>query len=190
MSQENICREDLRPVTASQLEGRSRRRGKQLTVTDSDGSPVVGAVLGKAAYPHDAIVETFEGTWRMRADRGLEKVRVPTTVDASDRMSIRDEAGKTVAIARTGEVLLPWTEERFAWDQSNPPRTRYRLGGDLWVARGSWLRRRFVAELSPAILGRDDKCLLVGIASVLTQSVIEARRRLLSGAGGAGASWG
>jgi hypothetical protein len=162
---------DLRPVTEPRVEGRVERKGKTLTVTDSRGAVIVQGAVDKA----EASFKTAEGRWRIEAaDRGVAVV---------------DWAGKVVATARKGEVVLP-SGERFLWKRSSLPRVRYRLGDDLWVARGSWRARRFSAELSPAMVGREDKSLLVGIASILTQDAIERRGRLLGTAGGFGASWG
>ncbi len=49
------------------------------------------------------------------------------------------------------------------------------LGGDLWVAKVLWPRRRgFRAELSGAMLAREDRALLTGIAAVLTQSTLSS----------------
>ena len=42
---------ELAPITASRLQGRIRKRGRALTVTDPNGAVVVEAALGKAARP-------------------------------------------------------------------------------------------------------------------------------------------
>jgi hypothetical protein len=103
---------------------------------------------------------------------------------------VLDAFGNPVATAKNGEVVRG-NSEHLPWARSNLPRTRYRLGGDLWVAKASWLsRRRFSAELSQAMLARDDTNLLVGIASILTQDAVARRRALLGAAGGFSASWG
>src|SRR5262249_34834058 len=97
----------------------------------------------------------------------------------------------TVAAASDGQVVLP-SGETFSWKRSGIlTRTRLRLGNDLWVAKGSWRTgRTFSADLSQAMLARDDKALLVGIASILTQHAVTRRGRLLGAAGGFGAAWG
>src|SRR5262249_25480217 len=113
-------------------------------------------------------------------------------IQQSDRSSVvvLDSADRIVASVRTGEVILNGNEV-LPWKQVSLPRTRYRLGGDLWVARGSWRSgRRFDAELSEALLGRQDKALLIGLASILTQHAMAHRNRLLGAAAGFGAAWG
>lgn len=167
----------LAPITALCLEGRAGRRGGALIVTDPNGDAVVRAVLGKAAGPAEAVFETAEGRWQLERGGGSAVVVV-------------DPGGHAVATARKGEVVLAGGET-LSWEQSSLPRTRYRLGGDLWVAEGRWLsRRRFSAELSETLLSRSDKSLLAGIASLLTHEAVGRRSRLLGGAGGFGASWG
>jgi hypothetical protein len=164
MLPENVAQMELRPVAASHLKGVSRQRGNLLTVTDSTGSAVIQVTLGKAADSAGAIFETAEGRWRIEP--------------SGHWVAILDSARKTVAAARDGEVVL-LSGERLPWKQSSFP-TRYRLGEDrLWVARGRWLSQGFTAKVSSATLARDDKGLLVGIASVLTQNAVKRRQRSL-----------
>jgi hypothetical protein len=175
MSRENAHKLDLRPLGTSRLQGRTTGRGQALTVIDSDGTAVVEGALGKAAAPAEAMFRTAEGRWRVEA--------------SASGVAILDLKRRTVATARKGEVVLA-SGERLLWKRSTLPRVRYRFGDDLWVAKGSWLPRRFTAELSPALLAREDRSLLVGIASVLTQHAVAQRRSGLGAAGGFGASWG
>jgi hypothetical protein len=164
MSQENIARADLRPVTTSQLKGRSSQRGKLLTVTDPNGDAVVQAVLAKAVKPAYAVFKAADGEWRVEQTGRHELV----VLDPSARASAR---------VRTGEVVLA-NRETLTWHKPSHVRPRYRLGGDLWVAKPSRLPvRRFNAKLSQAMLARDDRGLLVGIASILTLHVVQLRAR-------------
>jgi hypothetical protein len=122
------------------------------------------------------VFETAGGRWRVEQSGSSV-----TVVDPTDR---------AVATLHRGQVVLA-AGEALLWEQTSLPRVRYRLGGDLWVAKGSWRwRGRFNAELSQAMLGRDDRTLFVGIASILTQDAVTRRSRLLGAAGGFGAAGG
>lgn len=167
----------LTPITASPLQGLASNRGKSLTVTDPNGRVVVEAAEITAPDRAGVVFETAGGRWLIeQAGRSA--------------VTVLDPADRAVATVRKGEVVLA-AGETLPWEQSGLPRTRYRLGGDLWVARGSWKSgSRFNVELSQALLGRDDEGLLVGIASILTQHAMTRRSRLLGAAGAFGAAWG
>jgi len=150
----------LAPITASRLQGRVR--GKALTVTDPNGDVVVQAALGKAAKADYAVFETAQGKWRV--ERGGRSTLVAL-----------DPVGNAVATARKGEVVLP-DGETLPWELSSRVRPRYRLGGDLWVAKPTRLPlREFNAELSQAMLAREDRALLAGLASILAQHMLRGR---------------
>jgi hypothetical protein len=144
-------------------------------VIDPSGAVVVEGELGKAAAPYEAIFTTSDGKWQIEAG-------------GSGSVAVLDSNRRSVATARKGEVVLA-SGERLPWRQSSFPGARYQLGNDLWVAKGGWLPRRFYAEVSPAMLSREDKGLVMGIVSILTHVAVERRRGLLGGASGAGAAW-
>jgi len=163
MSQEQAPPAGLQPVTASQLRGRITEKGRRLILTNPNGAVIVEGALGKAAAPAEATFKAADGTWSVEAD-------------GSKTVVVLDWRRKAVATARKGEVDLP-SGEKLLWKQASFP-TRYRLGDDLWVAKPSRLPvRRFSAELSQAMLNREDRGLLVGIASILTLHVVQLRAR-------------
>jgi hypothetical protein len=134
-------------------------------VTDIKGGTVVEATEVKLPDRTVISVDSDGSTWR---------------IEQTDRSAITvlDSADRSVATVRDGEVILT-TGEVFSWKRVSLPHTRYRLGSDLWVARGSWRSgRRFNAVLSEAMLCREDKALLVGLASILTQHAVAHRHRL------------
>jgi hypothetical protein len=157
----------LTPINGSPLHGHAYNRGKSLTLADPNGNPVLTVAVSEAVDRVLVVFETAAGQWRFQQlpqDHGSEI----TIFDADDR---------AVATARNGEVALA-TGENLSWEQTSRMHTRYRLGDDLWVAkrsRGSG--RTFRAELSQAMLARDDVSLLAGIASILTQHAVKHQRR-------------
>jgi hypothetical protein len=157
----------LTPINGSSLQGRAYNRGRSLIVANPTGNPVVAVAVNETSDHVLVVFETAAGRWRfqqLRQDHGSE-------------ITIFDAADRAVATARNGEVALA-TGETLAWEQTTRRRLRYRLGGDLWVARRSrGSGRRFRAELSQSMLARDDMSLLVGIASVLTQDAVKRQRR-------------
>jgi hypothetical protein len=166
----------LAPINASPLQGLASNRGKSLTVTDPNGNVVVEAAQIKTLDGDGVVVETAGGRWWIeQADRSA--------------VTVLDSAGQAVATVQKGEVIRA-DSGTLSWEQRGLP-SRYQLGGDLWVAKGGWRSgRRFSAELSRAMLGRDDMNLLIGIAAILTQHAM-ARHGNLLGAGAAfGAMWG
>jgi hypothetical protein len=164
MSQENVARADLRPVTASRLKGSASQRGTLLTVTDLKGDAVVRATLGEAVKPAYAVLITAEGEWRVEQMGRRELLILDPSAQASARVG-------------TGEVVLA-DGETLTWHKPSHLRPRYRLGGDLWVAKPSRVPvRRFSAKLSQAMLGHEDRGLLVGIASILTMHLVQVRRK-------------
>jgi len=163
----------LTPITTSRLQGLAGNRGKTLTVTDPNGNVVVEAMERQADDRVEMVLDTAGGRWR-----------VEQAVSSGSEITVLDSAGNAVAISSRGKVVLA-DGEVLSWERRNLP-ARYRLG-DLWVAKGSWRsKRRFSAELSEAMLARDDKSMLVGIASLLTQHAVLRRRQLLGAAAGAG----
>ncbi len=157
----------LTPINGPSLQGRAYNRGRSLIVANPTGNPVVAVAVNETSDHVLVVIETAADQWRFQQ---LHQ-------DHDSEITVFDTADRAVATARSGEVALA-TGETLAWEQTNRMRTRYRLGGDLWVAkrsRGSG--RRFRAELSQAILARDDMNLLVGIASVLTQDAVKRQRR-------------
>jgi hypothetical protein len=146
---------NLAPINASPLQGRVRNWGRSLTVTNPDGDVVVEAAKIKAPDGPEMVFETAAGRWRIvQAGRSA--------------VTVLDPIGKAVATVRGGEVALA-TGETLSWEKKGIP-VRYRLGGNLWVAKDRWRSgRRFSAELSRTMLFRDDVSLLTGIAAVLTQ---------------------
>jgi hypothetical protein len=157
MSQENV---EIVPVATSPLRGRIRKRGRMLTVTDPTDAVVVQAALGKAASPAYAKFETAGQSWRI--DHG------------SSSAAVLDCNGDLVAKVLQGAIVLA-DNERLEWELSGLPLS-CRIG-DLWVARlGVMRERRFKAQLSPAMLAREDLGLLAGLASVLTFSAHRLRQ--------------
>src|SRR4051794_20976595 len=119
----------LAPISASPVTGRCRRR-RDLRVSGPEGEPIIDAALGKAAKIADATFETAEGEFRVEASA--------LWTGGSD-IAVVDRTGKRVATARDGAVVLGGGET-LAWARTGFLRHRYRLGGDLWVARSRWLR--------------------------------------------------
>jgi hypothetical protein len=159
---ESIAPMGLTPITASRLTCQQEQRGKALTVLDPDGNALVRGLLGMAAKPAYAVFEAAEGRWHIeQADRR--------------RFAVVDSGGNVVATARSGEVALA-NGETLPWEWSRHG-DRYLLG-DLCVseARGR-SNRGFTVELSEEMLSRQDRGLITGIASVLTQDRLRHRRR-------------
>jgi hypothetical protein len=182
----------LTAITTSKLYGEASNRGRALTVADAMGNVVVEAMESKVDSARGVLFDTAEGRWRMEQARPTRTRlgAILTAVASRSEVAILDDDGNTVATARNGQVVLP-SGEILIWDQTSIPRTRYQLGGDLWVASGTWRSgRRFNAELSTALLSRKDKALLVGIASILTQHAITRQSRLSGAAANLGAAWG
>jgi hypothetical protein len=99
-------------------------------------------------------------------------------------LSVLDSARNPVATWRKGEIVLVGGET-LPWELTSLLRARCRLGGDLWVAKpGGPRRRTFKAELSAAMLAREDVDLLAGIASILTHRALLELRSKSSIAGG------
>jgi hypothetical protein len=86
-----------------------------------------------------------------------------------------DASNQDVATMRKIELRLA-DGESFTWAGSRIWSSICGLGGDLWVAKGLRPRRRgFRAKLSRAMLGREDRALLTGIASILTHVDLTGR---------------
>jgi len=163
----------LSPLTTSRLRGRAGHRGKTLTVTDPNGNVIVEAMERQIDDRVEMVIDTAGGRWR-----------VEQSISSGSEIAALDSAGNAVATSSRSKVVLA-DGEVLSWEQRSLP-TRYRLG-DLWVAKGSWRsKRRFSAELSEAMLARDDRSMLVGVASLLTQHAVVRRRQLLGAAAGAG----
>jgi hypothetical protein len=152
---------DLAPVTASHLQGRTRNWRRALTVTDPNGDTVVRAALGRAAGSAYAVFDVVGGRWRI--EQGARSGQTGT-----ESALVLDRTGNTVATLLEGEIVLAGGET-LPWKLSGLLRKRCRLGADLWVAKPRGPRNgRFRAELSQAMLAREDLSLLTGIFSVRT----------------------
>jgi hypothetical protein len=177
---------DLAPITTSELRGRTRKRGKELSVVDGAGHVVVEARLRGAAKPAYATFATAHGEWRIeRRGRwlppGLPGPRRSSRRDGKPRLDVVDWAHRVVATMRGSELTLA-DGETLTWVGPRIWSSLCGLGGDLWIAKGLRPRRRgFRAELSGAMLAREDRALLTGIAAVLTYAA-------LSHPGGGGAA--
>ena len=145
------------PVLSSQLRGRAPRRSKVLSLTDPAGGTVAEIAFGKGVKPALAIFETAGCKWRLLPGSRSEAY-------------VLDPDGVPVARARDGEVLMP-DGETLAWVRTAFV-NRYHLGPDLWVAHSQLLRRGFSAKLSPAMLARDDRGMLTGLAATLTHFAV------------------
>jgi hypothetical protein len=160
---------ELAPVTAPPLQGRTGKRGRTLAVTGPNGDWSSAQPLARRPNPTMPSSRPPGGRWRLEpASRSV--------------LSVLDSAGNAVATWRKGEVVLAGGET-VPWEQRSLLRPRCRLGGDLWVAKRRRLRyRRFSAELSQAMLARDDLTLLTGIFSILThRALIELGPRWWAG---------
>jgi hypothetical protein len=124
-------------------------------VTDPNGDPVVRAALGKLARPDYAWFEAATGAWRMKAP-------VHTELHVVD-----SRTGKAVATWLKGKIVLA-DGEVLRWVTTSFARRQSRLGGNLWVVKLSPIRGRFDASLSQTMLDREDRELIVGIASIVT----------------------
>ena len=166
---------DLAPIITSELHGQARNRGKELSVKDAAGQIVVEARLGSAAGPDHAAFRTAHGEWRIvdrkRVKEWTGKGPRPMwrdVISPTDRVVI-DVSNQDVATMNKADLTLA-DGETLTWAGPRLWSSLCGLGGDLWVARGLRPRRRgFRAELSGAMLAREDRALLTGIASILTQ---------------------
>ncbi|MGZ5342707.1 MAG: hypothetical protein ACXWEK_06715, partial [Solirubrobacterales bacterium] len=175
---EMIARLDLAPITSSQLQGRTRAWGQELSVMDGAGHIVIEARLGNAAKPHYAVFRTAQGEWRVeRTDTFvLPGPRRSGLRDRTERLDVLDSSGNVVAVMRRGQLTLA-DGENLRWVYPATYSTSCGLGGDLWVAKAHWPRRRgFRAELSGGMLAREDRGLLTGIAAMLTHTSLRSRR--------------
>ncbi len=155
---------DLAPITSRRLVGRTQKFGTELSVTDPAREMVVRAAVGKAAGTAYAVIYTAGGTWRIRKSARNE-------LTGTESSPVLDLADKTVATLVAGEVALAGGET-LPWKLTGVLRKRCRLGGDLWEARRRGGRDAgFRADLSAAMLAREDVALLAGLFSVLTHSV-------------------
>jgi hypothetical protein len=172
-----IASMDLVPVTTSTLEGRTRAWGKELNVVDVAGLRVIEVRLGAATKPPYAVFRTAQGEWRVeRTDpflppgpkrRGLR--------GRAERLDVVDSSGE-IAATMPGATLTLGDGETLTWVYPGFT-TLCGLGDGLWVARAHWPRRRgFRAEVSEAMLAREDGGLLVGIGAMLTQTSLRRRR--------------
>ena len=169
---------EIAPITTSELQGRTRAWGTELSVIDGGGHVVIESSLGTAAKPFFAVFRTAHGEWRVeRKDpfvppgperRGLR--------DRAERLDVFDPGGNVVATHHAGDLALS-DGETFEWVPPDAFSTSCGLGGDLWVAKAKWPRRRgFRAELSGAMLAREDCGLLAGVAAMLTHTSLRRRR--------------
>ena len=170
---EMIATMDLAPITTSELRGRARKWGKELTVTDTNGQNVVEASLARVGKPEVAVFRTAVGEWRieLRKRKWTGKEPEPRWRGwfASRDQVVVDASGSVVAAMRNDRLTLA-DGETLAWVGPRVWNSLCGLGGDLWVAKGLRPRRRgFRAELSRAMLAREDRELLSGIASIMTQ---------------------
>src|SRR5262249_44541653 len=101
---------ELAPITTTELRGRSRHWGKELTVVDPAGNAVMEARLGKAATPNFAELTTAKGSWRIeRRKRDWTKQGPrPLWWDAPARQDlvVLDESDDDVATWREGKLTL------------------------------------------------------------------------------------
>lgn len=171
----------LVPITTSELRARVTRRGQELTVADRDGNVVVQGKLGKAAKPALAQIVTAEGRWRLeRRERPRNAMgarifwrRLPTF---QERVVINTSNEEEVATLRGTNLTLA-DGETLTWAGPRIWTSLCGLGDGLYVAKSLWPRRRgFRAELSPAMLAREDKALLTGLGAILTQMARMNRR--------------
>ena len=96
-------------------------------------------------------------------------------------------SNQDVATMRNMELRLA-DGGSFTWVGSRIWSSICGLGGDLWVAKGLRPRRRgFRAELSRAMLAREDRELLTSIASILTH--VDLTRRGAADLSGIGAGF-
>jgi hypothetical protein len=147
--------------SASPLRGSTSKRRSLLTVTGPGGEVVVEARLRKRAEPSAAVFETAEGEYRLERPERFH-------------LAVFDPSGAEVTRKQKEAVTLAG-DEVLEWDESTFVRSRFRLGGDLWVAKPRWPPplRGFTAELSTGFLAREDRGMLAGLAAVLTQWAIE-----------------
>jgi hypothetical protein len=156
-------------------------------VVDGADHVVVQAALGRAAEPALALLRTAHGEWRVerRTDPFLPPgpVRRART-DRTETLEAIDASGTVVASMRRDQLTLA-DGETLTWVGPRLWSSRCGLGGDLWVAKGLRPRRRgFRAELSGAMLAREERARLTGLAAVLTHWA------LTSPGGGAAADLG
>jgi hypothetical protein len=172
-----IATMDLAPVTTSKLEGRTRAWGKELNVVDGAGLRVIEVRLGTAVKPPYAVFRTTNREWRVdRTDPFLPPGRKRSGLRGrAERLDVIDASGDIVATMSSGRLTLSEGEE-LIWVYPGLT-TLCGLGDGLWVARAHWPRRRgFRAEVSGAMLARDDRGLLTGIGAMLTQTSLRSRR--------------
>jgi hypothetical protein len=173
-----IATMDLAPVTTSKLEGRTRAWGRELNMVDSAGLRVIEVRLGAKAKPPYAVFRTASGEWRVeRTDPfrppGPKRSGLRGT---AERLDVIDSSGDIVATKSSGRLTLAGGEE-LTWIQPRSSTSLCGLGDGLWVARAHWPRSGgFRADVSDAMLARDDRGLLTGIAAMLTQTSLRSRR--------------
>jgi hypothetical protein len=159
------------PIDGSPLVGRTSDKGRTLTVVSPSGETVVEAALGEAASPAYAVFETAAGRFRIPHSGGSH-------LTGKEWTSVFDESRNPVAVIRTGEIILPGDESSSG---SSRPWGAASSANDLWRAKKR--RRGFKADLSQAMLAREDKDVVPGIASVLTVSAWQRGDQLASAAG-------
>jgi hypothetical protein len=177
---------DLAPVTTSRLRGRTRDWGKHLRVEDEAGNLVIECMLGTAVKPPYATFRTAQGKWTVERTDPF----VPPGPKRSgfrhrlERLDVFDSGGEVVATMHGATLKLAHGEE-LIWVYPQYT-TLCGLRDGLWVARAKWPRRQgFRAEVSGAMLAREDRGLLIGIAAMLTQTSLR-KRRMDSLSGGVG----
>ena len=152
-------------------------------VTNSADHAVVEATLGRSARgASDATFRTAHGQWRIEArsrreSEGTGKWPRPMWRDviAPEDLVVVDDDNQDVATLRGRELRLV-DGESLIWVGSRIWSGTCGLGGDLWIAKGLRPRRRgFRAELSEAMLAREDGELLTGVASILTHVNLTGR---------------
>ena len=145
---------------------------------DAAGNLVIGCRLGTAVKPPYADFWTAQGEWTVeRTDPFVPPGPKRTGLrDRFERLDVIDSAGNVAAMMHAATLTLADGEELF-WIYPGQFDTACALGGDLWVARANWPRRRgFRAEVSGTMLAREDRGLLIGIAAMLTQTSLRKRR--------------
>jgi hypothetical protein len=146
--------------TETKIVARVRKRGRLLEVVQDDGVRVAEVRFGKDVQPARAVIEAADGTWRLER---IDKTQTAVLDTAGTAVAAIDYSSRPQHIVLAGGERIPFaTSGLFAL-------RRYRLGEDLFVARGSLLpTTEFTAAISPALATRSDRSLLIGLASAFT----------------------
>ena len=165
-----------------------------MSLVDHAGHVVLEARLRRAAKPAYAVIRTAQGELRVDRTDGFLPPGPKRSArrDRSEKLEVVDPTGNVVATMRKNQLTLA-DGEALAWAGPRIWSNRCGLGGDLWLAKGLRPRRRgFRAELSGAMLAREDRALITGIAAILTQVALTSNRGGGAAEFGAslGAGWG